>query len=226
VQLIKQHERLTLTEILVHSSRAMQGPVVRKESEAPPKYKTMDGSPYLRPHDHRAEQLGRSSFSSIRENDSDLVQTFSLSKVSSYTHDGESAVEEDSSPNEHTMVEAQFRRPVTQPFSKLHGYWAPAESFQGWKGIDVKGKLASKSFGDLQILNLGFTKQKTVPPPRRRTTRAPGDAPIERLPIELLSKCDYSQYRVLFALAVMQVPSSACWFWISHQEGLRGGMWT
>jgi hypothetical protein len=94
---------------------------------------------------------------------------------------GESAVEE-----EYTMIETHFRPPVTQPFSKLHGYWTPAESFQGWKGIDVKGKLASKSFGDLQMLNSAWPKQRALP--RRRGTCAAGDAPFEKLPIEILSR--------------------------------------
>jgi hypothetical protein len=167
---------------------AMQNPAVPRELAAPPTtIKAMDSNSSLRPHDPRADQLGRGSFSSIREHDSDLVQTFSLSKVSSYTLDGESAFEEDTPLPTNSMVEIQFRPPVTQPSSKLHGYYVPADSFRGWKGIDIKGKLASKSFGDLQILRSGFTKQRS--PPRRRGTCAPGDAPIERLPIEILGMC-------------------------------------
>jgi hypothetical protein len=85
------------------------------------------------------------------------------------------------------MIQTQFQPPVTHPNSKLLGYWTPADSFQGWKGIQVKGKLASKSFGDLQVLHQVFS----TPPPRpaKRGQNRPGHAPIERLPTEILSEC-------------------------------------
>lgn len=76
--------------------------------------------------------------------------------------------------------------PLTHPDSKLQGYWSPADSFKGWKQINVRGKLASKSFGDLQVLNLAWNA--TPKPPRRRGAYVPGGAPFEKLPIELLSK--------------------------------------
>jgi hypothetical protein len=140
------------------------------------------------------DRASRSSFSSIRENDSDLAQSFTLSKVSSLTV-GENAVEESpsppetSSPENGNMVETYFYRPVTRPDSKLLGYIAPADSFTGWKQINVRGKLASKSFGDLQALNFSWTSANRLP--RKKGTCRPGEAPFERLPIELLSRCAF-----------------------------------
>lgn len=83
------------------------------------------------------------------------------------------------------MIETQFQPPITNPNSKLLGYWTPADSFKGWKGIQVKGKLASKSFGDLQVLRQVFTNP---PRPIKRGADRPGEAPIEKLPVEILSK--------------------------------------
>lgn len=144
------------------------------------------------------ERAGRTSFSSIRENDADLAQTFTASKISSYSAatDDEVAVVDDEPPKASSsavrgnMIEAQYFPPVTRPGSRLHGNWFPADSFKGWKQINVKGKLASKSFGDLQVLNVAWHTSPTPQPTpgRRNGVRSPGDAPIERLPVELLSK--------------------------------------
>ena len=146
------------------------------------------------------DRVSRSSFSSIREPENSLPQTFSQSKVSSYFGpDIEEAIDDSSSTTTsppatpstsaraRNMIQTQFQPPVTNPSSRLLGYWTPADSFQGWKGIQVKGKLASKSFGDLQVLHKVFSS----PPlrPAKRGHSRPGDAPIERLPTEILSKC-------------------------------------
>ncbi|KAH8906533.1 hypothetical protein BR93DRAFT_615720 [Coniochaeta sp. PMI_546] len=149
-------------------------------------YKTMARDPPVRPD--TPDRASRSSFSSIRENDSDLAQTFTSSKVSSLT--GGEEVVEDLPSQDHpsqkkvNMVETQFCRPVTRPDSKLLGYIAPADSFTGWKQINVRGKLASKSFGDLQALNFSWTPMPKMP--RKKGTFPPGEAPFEKLPIELL----------------------------------------
>lgn len=149
------------------------------------------------------DRVSRSSFSSIREHDNILPQSFSQSKVSSYFNadSDEAAILDDppttpsppvtpsasstSSARALNMIQTQFQPPVTNPNSKLLGYWTPADSFQGWKGIQVRGKLASKSFGDLQVLHQVFSS----PPPRpaKRGQNRSGDAPIERLPTEILS---------------------------------------
>ena len=173
------------------------------------------------------DRVSRSSFSSIREHESTLPQTFSHSKISSYfavdSSDEALDVDDDipdspvspvspiaaapASPTTTTAAAAsddcpadspparaanmiqtqtQFQPPVTHPHSKLLGYWTPADSFQGWKGIQVKGKFASKSFGDLQVLHQVFSSPS--PRPSKRGHNRPGDAPIERLPTEILSK--------------------------------------
>jgi len=152
------------------------------------------------------DRVSRSSFSSIREHDNTLPQTFSQSKVSSYFGiDNDEAIDDStttppppatpsstsgtssgtSSARALNMIQTQFQPPVTQPNSRLLGYWTPADSFQGWKGIQVRGKLASKSFGDLQVLNQVFSHPPTRP--TKRGQDRPGDAPIERLPTEILS---------------------------------------
>ena len=142
------------------------------------------------------ENSSRSSFSSVRENDSDLAQAFTSTKVSSYSRPLEEALEDDelsSPPAEMSATATQFMPPVTQPQSRLHGCWYPAvaaDSFKGWKQIDVKGKIASRSFGDLQSLKIVWTPPAAPPPQRKGSVSRdqPGQAPIEKLPIELLGK--------------------------------------
>ncbi|KAH6613368.1 hypothetical protein F5144DRAFT_401810 [Chaetomium tenue] len=165
-----------------------------------PDYKAMLADDNSRPG--TPDRVSRSSFSSIREHDNILPQSFSQSKVSSYFNadSDEVAILDDtpttsppvtpsasstSSARALNMIQTQFQPPVTNPNSKLLGYWTPADSFQGWKGIQVRGKLASKSFGDLQVLHQVFSN----PPPRpaKRGQNRSGDAPIERLPTEILS---------------------------------------
>ena len=169
------------------------------------------------------DRVSRSSFSSIREHDNTLPQTFSQSKVSSYIGaDSDEAIDDStttsppatpgssssSAARALNMIQTQFQPPVTNPNSRLLGYWTPADSFQGWKGIGLKGKLASKSFGDLQVLHQVFSN----PPPRptKRGQDRPGHAPIERLPTEILSKprCAPTIHVVCCLLTPAQAPSS------------------
>ncbi len=150
------------------------------------------------------DRLSRSSFSSIRETDSDLTQTFTSSKVSTYLSPEEALDDSSPSPSasrsrspttatvghfgsRHKMVETQFLPPLTRPESRLHGYWVPADNFKGWKQINVRGKLASKSFGDLQVLNSVWSSEPQLPR-RQRGRYAAGQSPFEKLPVELLSK--------------------------------------
>ncbi|KAF4893526.1 F-box protein [Colletotrichum fructicola] len=159
------------------------------------------------PEPHRPdtpEKNGRSSFSSIRENDSDLAQTFTSSKVSSYAQKANDAVVFDSSSNSPSplaspsldMGEVQFLPPVTHPNSRLHGGWYPANSFKGWKQIDVKGKTASRSFSDLQALRMSWS----TPPasPKVKDKHVGGRAPMERLPLEILGS--------IIELLVLDIP--------------------
>lgn len=134
---------------------------------------------------------GRSSFSSIREDDQELAQAFTTSKVSAYAHHDEQAIDDEQLqvPLLGTMVSnADFFPPVTRPDSRLHGNWFPADNFKGWKQINVKGRLASRSFGDLSSLNLAWNAHSNTTFQKRRPSQnLPGDAAIERLPLELLS---------------------------------------
>ncbi|KAI4600414.1 hypothetical protein KJ359_000769 [Pestalotiopsis sp. 9143b] len=133
---------------------------------------------------------GRSSFSSVRENDSDLAQTFTSTKVSSYSREQEEdAVEDLPSPFDMaTVTETQFQPPLTRPDSRLLGSWLPAvaaDGFQGWKQIGVRGKTASRSYGDLQALRIVWSSPAATAKPKPAGP-VPGQAAIETLPLELL----------------------------------------
>jgi len=152
------------------------------------------------------DRVSRSSFSSIRENESVLPQDFSHSKVSSFLNtdeaisdDGDHSDTRSSSPPhgpDHqsagrvNMIQTQFQPPLTHPNSRLLGYWTPSDSFQGWKGINVKGKLASKSFGDLQVLHKVWTTPLTSKAPKKDAPK-PGASAIERLPVEIANLIGY-----------------------------------
>lgn len=151
-----------------------------------------------------SEKSARSSFSSVRENDSELAQTFTSTKVSSYSRLAEDAVEDlpPPSPDMATMTK-QFRAPLTQPQSRLHGHWLPAvaaDGFQGWKQIDVRGRQASRSFGDLQALKIVWSTPPTPTKTKRPGRPAPGQAAIERLPLELLGEFSNITYGFVFVL--------------------------
>ncbi|KAK4458118.1 putative F-box protein [Cladorrhinum samala] len=169
-------------------------PLRTPSRDCSPDYLTMDS------RSSTPDRVSRSSFSSIRENESTLPQTFSSTKISSYL-DHEDAIDDCPPPTpsptdsassfnrDHKMIQTQtvtahFKPPVTHPNSKLLGYWTPADSFKGWKEIQVKGKISSRSFGDLQVLHQSF---KLTPKPPKRTGPKPGEAPIERLPTEIIT---------------------------------------
>jgi hypothetical protein len=159
-------------------SSALERPRYLKDS--PPDHK-MKHAELARPA--TPEKMGRSSFSSVRENDDGIAQNFTSSKVSSYAQGFEEAVDDSSSVD---MADTEFIPPLTQPFSKLHGTWYPANSFKGWKQIHVRGKAKTRSFGDLQILHSMWNSPAL--PARGNDKYAPGSAPIERLPMELIGK--------------------------------------
>lgn len=132
-----------------------------------------------------SETTSRSSFSSVRETDDGLAQTFTRSKISSYIEDPEDVFDE-SPTNE--SPQPTFQAPMTQPSSKLHGFWYPAEGFKGWKEIPIKGKPQSRSFEDLHKLHMTWDRP---PPPQEKKAPAgiypTSTAPLERLPSEILS---------------------------------------
>lgn len=130
------------------------------------------------------DKTARSSFSSVRENDDGLAQTFTRSKVSSYTQATEEVFDESPSAE---IAQPSFQAPLTQPHSRLHGFWYPADSFRGWKQIPIRGKSASRSCEDLHKLSLTWS---TPTPPVKKVPDhyATGTSPLERLPSEVLGK--------------------------------------
>jgi hypothetical protein len=153
-------------------------------------------SPKLMATDRRTsaspERMGRSSFSSIRENDSDLAQTFTASKVSSYST--EQAIDDSPTAPSRTMAVAvapQVGAPLTRPNSKLQYQWYPAENFRGWKDIGVRGRIASKSFSDLQCFNMALIKdcEPSEVYEGDTLTRTKNPSAFEKLPLEVYGKC-------------------------------------
>lgn len=143
-----------------------------------------------------AETASRSSFSSVRENDDGLAQTFTRSKISSYTQAPEDVFDE--SPISE-IEQPSFAPPLTQPHSKLHGFWYPADGFRGWKQIPVKGKLASRSCEDLHKLHM--TWSTPAPVVKKAQNAYPlGTAPLERLPTEVLG--------AIIDLLVIELPTN------------------
>lgn len=96
------------------------------------------------------DTTGRGSFSSVREHDSGLAQSFTSSKISSYADAYEEAID---GSGDIPMAGVEFVAPVTRPQSKLLGAWYPQGTNSGWKDIQVKGRHASRSYSDLQALH-------------------------------------------------------------------------
>ncbi|KAI0484473.1 hypothetical protein GGR56DRAFT_613973 [Xylariaceae sp. FL0804] len=150
----------------------------------------MDGSHGHTTRSRSPEQPSRSSFSSCRETVEDMAQTFTSSKVSSYSR--QAAPEEEAVPTGQLssleVSEARFMRPRTQPDSRLHGFWLPAvaaENFQGWKQIGVKGRQASRSSGDLRALSIVWSSPAAPDKTKDLEHPVPGESRIEQLPAEL-----------------------------------------
>ncbi|KFA66132.1 hypothetical protein S40285_03392 [Stachybotrys chlorohalonatus IBT 40285] len=145
-----------------------------------------------------SESASRASFSSVRENDDGLAQTFTRSKVSSYSLLHEEVFDETPSPSaEHDQP--SFRPPMTKPHSQLHGFWYPADSFRGWKHIPIKGKLASRSCEDLHKLHM--TWSSPAPPVKKaHNAYTIGKSPLEELPNEILG--------AIIDLLVVELPTN------------------
>lgn len=130
-----------------------------------------------------SETASRSSFSSVRENDDGLAQTFTCSKVSSYVDTPEDVI--DDSPCRE-IAQPSFGPPLTHPHSKLLSFWFPSDSFKGWKQIPVKGKPASRSCDDLHRLCLTWDHEPATPARRQLGNYPIGLSPLETLPAEVL----------------------------------------
>jgi hypothetical protein len=164
------------------------------------------------------DRIDRTSFSSIKESHSGgVAQTFTDSKTSSYLRNSfsnagrdevdEDAILDDASSGSKTPPERQevAKGMITNPHSMLHGFVCPCDSFKGWKGISIKGRIASKSYGDLKGLGMRYdwetrggdrmdvdgevTKQIV----RIKGRYSSGKSPLEKLPMELLGECKLSR---------------------------------
>lgn len=127
----------------------------------------------------------RTSFSSIKESDSGVAQSFTTTRTSSYL--SKSGLEDE------VAVDFDGQGSLTNPQSQLHGWVCPCEGFRGWKGISLRGKVVSRSHGDLRKLgrmerfDWDVKKDEGVEMEMVEGKRA-GDSPMELLPVELLSK--------------------------------------
>lgn len=161
-----------------------------------------------------SEATSRSSFSSVRENDDGLAQTFTRSKISSYIETPEDVFDDESPSAEEPLSSTSSTNqsgfqapPLTQPNSRLHGFWYPAQGFRGWREIPIKGKTASRSCEDLHKMHMTWDKPAPLPTTAEAEAHVDADgdvllvpakmdgdvyptstAPLERLPSEVLGK--------------------------------------
>jgi hypothetical protein len=139
------------------------------------------------------DRASRSSFSSIREQESDLVQTFTKTKTS-HLDAQEEAIEDtitgESDPPRDTMAVAHLPPPLSRYPDDLRrdsGLVYPARCFKGWKQVQVGGRIASKSYSDVQQLTAVWTTV-AAPSAKEMGKHPAGEAYLEKLPVELLSK--------------------------------------
>ena len=157
------------------------------------------------------DRVDRTSFSSIKEShNGGVAQTFTSSKTSSYLRNQVSLAEDEDAILDDVSVSSGSRTPeeirkepkqgmLTNPHSMLHGFVCPCDGFRGWKGISVRGRVASKSFGDLKGLGMRWDWESengaedemhlAVKPLVKVKGRWPaGQSPLESLPMELLGE--------------------------------------
>lgn len=158
-----------------------------------------------------ADRADRTSFSSTKESDTGVAQSFTDSKTSSYLRWEIGPSESEEAIDDAVSVNSGLTTPVEKipeestmlnPQSTLHGLVCPCDSFRGWKNISIGGKVASKSFGDLRRLAMRWdweandvvSKKAAVPLISTSTVKKvdgtflPGQSPFERLPMELLGE--------------------------------------
>lgn len=148
--------------------------------------------------------VDRNSFSSVKEDDCGIAQSFTDTKQSSIqpallTTVGPAAEERISND---TMATALL--------TQAPAFCCPCGQFKGWKEVHLKGRGLSRSYGDLRLLGGDWSKGwewgKTPqvrslelppvaapviePPPKKvvPTTYPPGHAPLEMLPAEILDQ--------------------------------------
>jgi hypothetical protein len=154
------------------------------------------------------DRIDRTSFSSIKESNSGGAQSFTDSKTSSYLrHEYSLNIDEDAIDDSDSGSLTPVRNEMVgmlNPQSTLHGFVCPCHGFRGWKSISVGGKIASKSFGDLAKLKMGWDWETRAEEEKQKVEvdeavaenqliveegRYPaGQSPFEKLPMELLGK--------------------------------------
>ena len=90
---------------------------------------------------------------------------------------------------------------MTNPHSMLHGHKCPHDQVEGWKRISLAGRVASRSFGDLQRLGMRWEWEtqnenegdrmdvdEVLNKGKLEGVYLPTASPLETLPIELLRK--------------------------------------
>jgi len=161
-----------------------------------------------------SDRIDRTSFSSIKESNSGVAQSFTDSKVSSYLrhefdlNGSEEAISDDGSssgiatPAEKIVPKIEELPQMLPPHSHVHDFICPCVGFRGWKSISIGGKVASRSSGDLRKLAMGYdwySKDTSkvdrmdldVPTPQVKQDGGcylAGQSPFEKLPTELLGK--------------------------------------
>jgi hypothetical protein len=190
------------------------------------------GPQKIHPHPSRNHRIApalpdradRTSFSSTKESDTGVAQSFTNSKTSSYLRwevgvsGSDEAIDDtvsSTSGGSNSPVELLPEETnMLNPQSTLHGLVCPCDSFRGWKNISIGGKVASKSFGDLRRLALRWdweandeqTRKLNIPVyvtpdlKKRDGTFLPGQSPFEKLPMELLGEfypCLFKHYSEL-----------------------------
>ena len=174
----------------------------RKPQNSPPTFTT--------------DRVDRTSFSSVKETNTGIAQSFTDSKTSSYLRNVISANGGDAAHDEAIYEDSLSSGSITPldsdkdsgveidrkfgglTASRLKGFVCPCDGFRGWKGISVKGKIASKSYGDLQALGNWNWEVKEDETEEERAKGVEeevesgkdeaGNSPLERLPVELLGK--------------------------------------
>lgn len=143
-----------------------------------------------------------SSFSSLKENScSDVAQSFIDTKDSSLARTNEEAIEDETpeSPRVETKQASSNMDSLINPDTSLRGCVCPCGHFKGWKQINVRGKIASKSFSDLRTRVKSWDwetapEQPALSPVSAENNKgkdgvfSAGKSPFERLPTELIGE--------------------------------------
>lgn len=142
----------------------------------------------------RERLIDRSSFTSVKENDCGIAQSFTdFKETPSHTTTTVNGVATGDVPTGTTAATLTIQAPA---------FCCPCGQFKGWKEVRLKGRGLSKSYGDLRLLGgdgsqgweWGKSPVQLVPtipklPEKKKIAPAPyppGQSPLETLPAEIL----------------------------------------